>query len=170
MKTAVKVFLILSIISGIICGLFCLFLIGVASSRYFSEYLGEYFEEYFIIDFSLFILGIFGIFVVALVIVSLIVSIIALNKVNTAKRASDISTGFKILVLLFSNIISGILLLCMNDDDFSPSYSIPSYSMPYTEKNKANDMDELVKLKKLLDMGAITPEEYEAKKKQILNL
>ncbi len=30
--------------------------------------------------------------------------------------------------------------------------------------------DELKKYKELLDMGAITPEEYEIKKKQLLNL
>ena len=36
--------------------------------------------------------------------------------------------------------------------------------------NKSSDADRLLKLKELLDSGAITQEEYESKKKQILNL
>ena len=33
-----------------------------------------------------------------------------------------------------------------------------------------SDLDEIKKLKELLDCGAITQEEYDAKKKQLLNL
>lgn len=36
--------------------------------------------------------------------------------------------------------------------------------------NKVNDIGELKKYKELLDMGAITQEEYDAKKKELLNL
>ena len=38
---------------------------------------------------------------------------------------------------------------------------------PY--KNQSTDADELLKYKQLLDKGIITKEEYEHKKKQILN-
>ena len=40
----------------------------------------------------------------------------------------------------------------------------------YRSQNISSDADELMKFKKLLDMGAITEEEYENKKEQILKL
>ncbi|MEW3513823.1 SHOCT domain-containing protein, partial [Clostridium butyricum] len=40
----------------------------------------------------------------------------------------------------------------------------------YRSQNTSSDADELMKFKKLLDMGAITEEEYENKKEQILKL
>ena len=39
-----------------------------------------------------------------------------------------------------------------------------------TQKTSSSSADELKKYKELLDMGAITPEEYEKKKKQLLNI
>lgn len=43
---------------------------------------------------------------------------------------------------------------------------------PSNSNNKSgnNDLESIVKLKELLDMGAITKEEFELKKKQILNI
>ena len=38
------------------------------------------------------------------------------------------------------------------------------------DKKKEDEYEEIKKLKELLDMGAITQEEYEVKKKQILGL
>ena len=38
------------------------------------------------------------------------------------------------------------------------------------KKNSLSPADEIKKYKELLDMGAITPEEFEKKKKQLLNL
>ena len=44
-------------------------------------------------------------------------------------------------------------------------------SLSVSENSKPADAaDEILKYKKLLDAGAITQEEYEAKKKQLLNL
>ena len=46
-------------------------------------------------------------------------------------------------------------------------------SMIQEQKHKKNSLspaDEIKKYKELLDMGAITPEEFEKKKKQLLNL
>ena len=54
---------------------------------------------------------------------------------------------------------------------------IKSYIEEYNLKNNQpqqiinnSDLDEIKKLKELLDCGAITQEEYDAKKKQVLNL
>ena len=51
-------------------------------------------------------------------------------------------------------------------------YSIKSVSVPVKQVvvQQNNAADELKKFKELLDMGAITQEEYDAKKKQILDL
>ena len=48
-------------------------------------------------------------------IVPLIVGIIALNKLNNAKSKSEL-TGVAICTLLFVNLIAGILMLCINDE------------------------------------------------------
>ena len=40
------------------------------------------------------------------------------KKLKTAKTAEDVSTGFKVAVLLLCNPIAGILLLLMKDKDF----------------------------------------------------
>ncbi|KRK74146.1 hypothetical protein FD02_GL000741 [Lacticaseibacillus nasuensis JCM 17158] len=41
---------------------------------------------------------------------------------------------------------------------------------PYGVVKQTSDLDELKKLKDLLDAGAVTQEEFDAKKKQILGL
>lgn len=48
-------------------------------------------------------------------IVPLIVGIIALNKLNNAKSKSEL-TVVAICTLLFVNLIAGILMLCINDE------------------------------------------------------
>lgn len=52
-----------------------------------------------------------------------------------------------------------------NDQSFDESSPSDNQSSP-----AADPLDEIKKLKGLLDMGAITPEEFDAKKKQLLNL
>ncbi|MBQ9781396.1 MAG: hypothetical protein IJW00_10710 [Clostridia bacterium] len=49
----------------------------------------------------------------------LILGAIALKKLKTAEKADDISTGWKIVTLLFVNIIAGIILLVMKDTDYT---------------------------------------------------
>lgn len=48
-------------------------------------------------------------------IVPLIVGSIALKKLNNAKSKSEL-TGVAICTLLFVNLIAGILMLCINDE------------------------------------------------------
>ena len=49
----------------------------------------------------------------------LVLGIIALKKLNAAKCKADFSTGWAIVVLLLVNLIAGILLLVMKDEDFA---------------------------------------------------
>ena len=106
-----------------------------------------------------------------------IISIIGLRKLNAAKSADDISIAWKIVILLFSNIVSGIILLCMSDEDY-----IDKNDREYVESNANNNseiqtnanqsrmtnLELLIKYKELLDMGAITQEEYDKKKRELL--
>jgi hypothetical protein len=48
----------------------------------------------------------------------LILGIIALKKLNAAKKKEDFSIGWAIVVLLV-NLIAGIVLLVMKDEDFA---------------------------------------------------
>ncbi len=50
-------------------------------------------------------------------IVPLIVGILALKKLNTATCKADVTT-MGVLTLLFVNLIGGILMLCLKDEDF----------------------------------------------------
>lgn len=148
MKTASKVFVIISIVSGfILCLLASIFLIvGIASDGF----------EAGIILFVIY--GILGGLFVGL-------GFKALKLINNAKRADDISTGWKVVILLFVNTISGILLLCMKDADFDPQLAQPQRQI--VQPNA--DLERIAKLKAMLDDGIITQEEYDRQKDRILN-
>ena len=148
MKTASKVFVIISIVSGfILCLLASIFLIvGIASDGF----------EAGIVLFVIY--GILGGLFVGL-------GFKALKLINNAKRADDISIGWKVVILLFVNTIAGILLLCMKDADFDPQLAQPQRQ---TVQPNA-DLERIAKLKAMLDDGIITQEEYDRQKDRILN-
>lgn len=148
MKTASKVFVIISIVSGfILCLLASIFLIvGIANDGF----------EAGIILFVIY--GILGGLFVGL-------GFKALKLINNAKRADDISTGWKVVILLFVNTVAGILLLCMKDADFDPQLAQPQRQ---TVQPNA-DLERIAKLKAMLDDGIITQEEYDRQKDRILN-
>ena len=74
--------------------------------------------------------------------------------------------AFKICTLLFVNLVAGILLLCDKENGYREItvQPIPAPMQPN------NSVDELKKYKELLDSGIITQEEFEEKKKQLLQL
>ena len=86
---------------------------------------------------------------------------------------SEQSTGFSTLYMIFTLIavltaIPGIIFAMLNDKKTAYSYHsvTPAPAMenkPFAQKDNA---EELLKLKKLLDAGAITQEEYEEKRKK----
>ena len=65
-------------------------------------------------------------------------------------------------------MIAGLLFLELWAVNFkAPSKETSGHNSTH---NKGTEADRLLKLKELLDSGAITQEEYESKKKQILNI
>ncbi len=49
----------------------------------------------------------------------IILGAIVLKKMKTAQKADDLSIGWKIVTLLFVNLIAGIVLLVMKDADYA---------------------------------------------------
>lgn len=49
----------------------------------------------------------------------LILGIIALKKLNKAEKKDDFGIGWGVVVLIFVNLIAGIVLLCMNDENYA---------------------------------------------------
>ena len=64
----------------------------------------------------------------------------------------------------FLALIGVIVAACKPAVNATQSYA------PVPVQPQASDADELMKYKQLFDQGAITQEEYEAKKKQLLNI
>lgn len=53
-------------------------------------------------------------------ILPLIFGIIALKKLKTATKKEELTTS-AVLTLLFCNLIGGILMLCLKDEDLAPA-------------------------------------------------
>ena len=78
------------------------------------------------------------------------------------------------IVALLGRILSengrlGMFASILKSKDSDNTYNNVS-PIPTSINSASSDADELKKYKELLDQGAITQEEYEAKKKQILGL
>ena len=70
----------------------------------------------------------------------------------------------------FVSIASPILLACIVFENTPQAQATKMVKQP-TKTAKSNDrIEELTKLKDLLDTGVITQEEFDAKKKQILGV
>lgn len=92
-------------------------------------------------------------------------------------RQADVSEGRKIpsgiCTLIFCSLIGGILTICIPEADL---YGYQGYmaSKIFDEEGEKKELSEdekielIVKYKKLLDEGAITQEDFEAKKKDLL--
>ncbi len=125
MKTATKVFLILSIVLDVILFIFMLvfavnFLaIDINELYYFdgTQITGadaEYMVEYYHLIGSYFM----GYAIYALILA--ILGGVVLWKVWTAKKKPGI--GWSIITLLLVNLIAGILMLCSKEKDYNPNY------------------------------------------------
>lgn len=53
----------------------------------------------------------------------IILGLIALKKLNNATCKADFPTGWAVVVLILVNIIAGVLLLCMKDENFAEGAS-----------------------------------------------
>lgn len=102
MKTASKVFIIISLVLGAIC-----IFLGLAE-RFLSSLASTY-EEIMLLTTSGVKLMIFGT-------VSLIVSIIALNKLSSATTHSQL-VGISVCTILFCSLLGGIFMLLIKDEE-----------------------------------------------------
>ena len=110
----------------------------------------------------------FGMFLVYMIlaiifcVVGITVGVLTLKRLKVAKTKNEM-LSLSILCLIFCNIISGILLLCMEDKDFDENF------VEAPQGNSINKLEEkLLKLEKMKNDGLITQEEYvELRKKAI---
>ena len=75
-----------------------------------------------------------------------------------------ISTAFKVCVLLLVSLLAGIFMLIDN------TYVEEKITEPTVQSRFDENVDKIQKYKELLNKGIITQEEFESKKKELLNL
>ena len=113
-----------------------------------------------------------------------VIGVCTINKINTAKKASEL-TGWGIASMILVGFLGGLFTLCIKDSDLNPYPPIvePHYIKdPYKEveqkqpvtseaeeaKEEPSYIDNIKELKKLYDEGILTEEEFtELKKEQL---
>ena len=105
-------------------------------------------------------------------ILPLIVGGIGLSKINSAKDRSEL-VGMGVCVLLFCSLLGGIFMLCIPNEQLAgageQNQQVVVDVHPTQTKQSDDDVAEkLAKLKNLKDSGAISDEEFERMKKDIL--
>ena len=101
-----------------------------------------------------------------------IVSVVLFLIGNIANQIAFLTDKLSIIWALkdFVPVASPILLACIVFENTPQAQTTKMVKQP-TKTAKSNDrIEELTKLKDLLDTGVITQEEFDAKKKQLLNL
>ena len=144
MRIAIKIFLYIGIIGGAIIA-FIAFIISFTFLPYILKYL---------------ISTLAGIIV-------FIVGLIGLKKLNTASIKSEL-TGIAICLILFGNMIAGILMFCASPAElfgyYAPTLTTLKEKQEQVKTKKdekaANLGKELMHLKKLKDSGVIGESEY----------
>ena len=151
MKTVAKVFLWITIVGlalyVLLFGLVAF--VGIVASLAPSEETGP----------GLVVAIVFCVVTVVLALM-LAYNIYFLNRLGKASKKSDIKTWQIVLLFFSSSLVSGILLCCMDDNDFAPEGA--------SAYNKPSPLESIMKYKLMLDEGLISQEEYEAKKKELL--
>ena len=114
---------------------------------------------------------IIGMIVGAILIYPLVLGIIAYQKVEEAKRPEDLKT-WGVVVLIFVNLIAGILMLSVKEDIACDSDMQKTQTNKYEKQvsrvDKDEDLNKLLKLKELYDNGVIPKEVYEKKRDNYL--
>ena len=91
---------------------------------------------------------------------------------NIANQIAFLTDRFSIIWALknFVSVASPILLACIVLENTPQAQTAKMVKQPTKTAKSDNRIEELTKLKDLLDIGAITQDEFDAKKKQLLNL
>lgn len=125
MKTASKVFLIIDLVwrglyifSGVL-GLFAALMVTIGSTGFWAGFWQGWAES---VGVGLGVAGIATIiFLILIFAPGVVFDIIALKKLNHAICKTDVPTGICVCVLIFSNLLAGIFMLCLSDKDFIPT-------------------------------------------------
>ena len=99
--------------------------------------------------------------------IALCMTISYFNKINAHE---PIGIGFKICAIIFVGILPGVLMLCDGGNGYKTIHVQPQQNPTPPQENKSIPITTLKEYKELLDAGIITQEEFDAKKKQILDL
>lgn len=144
MKKTAKIFLII----GAVFAVFCLF---PAIAAIIADYLAG------------------GLILILYIVFSLVIALYAKTKLDEATKKDEL-LGIGILTLLFCNMIAGILILCLRDEDLSDN--IVSNKNTDTSPNLTNKdediYEKLKRLKKMFDEGIIDEEIYQKKRSEYL--
>lgn len=105
-------------------------------------------------------------------ILPLIVGGIGLSKLNSAKDRSEL-VGIGVCVLLFCSLLGGIFMLCIPNEQLAGAGEqnqqvVVDVHPTQTKQSDDDATEKLAKLKNLKDSGAISDEEFERMKKDIL--
>lgn len=110
-------------------------------------------------------------------ILPLIIGGIGLSKINSAKDRSEL-VGIGVCVLLFCSLLGGIFMLCIPNEQLAgagagvtsgaQNQQVVVDVQPTQTKQSDDATEKLAKLKNLKDSGAISDEEFERMKKDIL--
>ncbi len=151
MKTVAKVFLWISIVGLALYVLMFGLVVIAAIAAHFSPSTESGPALLFAI--------VFGVMTVVFALM-LAYNIYFLNHFGKAIYKSDIKTWQIVLLFFCANMVSGILLCCMNDNDFAPASAFLA--------KKPSPLDTIMKYKQLLDEGMITEEQYKEIKQKLL--
>ena len=101
---------------------------------------------------------------------------IGLSKINSAKDRSEL-VGMGVCVLLFCSLLGGIFMLCIPNEQLAGAGAgagaqnqqvVVDVHPTQTKQSDDDATEKLAKLKNLKESGAISDEEFERMKKDIL--
>lgn len=112
MRTASKVFLIIGIVQGTI-------MMAAGMIFHFFPIIIESTEGYVTTTLAISLSLPFAASLSGAGVVMALLCVGVLTKLKEARRAADISLVYEVFVLILGSLIAGLLLLCMDDDDFA---------------------------------------------------
>ena len=106
----------------------------------------------------------FLIFVAYAICIGIILPIYALKRIDTAKSKKDLQV-WGIIILIFSNLVAGILILLIDDEELNRKAINNSNKQITTDELS----DRLEKLRRIKEEQNLTDEEYNELKKKVID-
>lgn len=106
----------------------------------------------------------FLIFVAYAICIGIILPIYALKRIDTAKSKKDLQV-WGIIILIFSNLVAGILILLIDDEELNRK-AINNSNKQITTDELSNRLE---KLRRIKEEQNLTDEEYNELKKKVID-